>query len=374
MQNLFDEIKVPQEELDHMVNEKLDTIRKEAHRKKKRHILYGFASAAACMAALVILSVSNPVLAAQLPLIGHLFEKVEDKQPYYRNMETNTVQTIPETEETENNVNGIKISLSEIYCNTEALYMTVIIESEDAFPEYVRNNTLVQSSQIPDLFMLDAAEIFDFTDQPLIFPLQVNGEYIDDHTFVGSTRVDFRVGYGSSDENGNDIEFVFPDTIPESFHWNMDVKKIYTYSQASTSDSQETYTLDGPWTFEADVTAKQTEKIIKEVNDYGPNGMGITTAEKGEYEILLNYGYDESKAEVDVESIQSVVLDADGKYMLDKAGMLPIGDFNVSKLHVYYFPIASEEEWMSIQEKLAVGEPADFIKEIAIHHTEIDFE
>ena len=28
---------------------------------------------------------------------------------------------------------------------------------------------------------------------------------------------------------------------------------------------------------------------------------------------------------------------------------------------------------MEVQEKLTVGEPADFIKEIAAHHTEIDF-
>lgn len=374
MQNLFDEIKVPQEELDHIVNEKLDIIRKKARKKRKRTLLYSLASAAACIVLLVILSVSNPVLAAQIPLIGHLFEKVEDKQPYYRNMEDNTVQTMPETGDTENNVNGIKISLSEIYCNTEALYMTVMIESEDTFPEYILNNMLVRSAQIPDLFMLDAAGVFDFTDQRLIFPLQVNGEYMDEHTFVGSTRIDFTLGYSSSDENGNDIDFVFPDTIPESFHLNMDIKKIYTFYETSASDSWETYTLDGPWSFEADVTVKQTEKIIKEVNDYAPNGVGITTAEKGEYEILLNYGYDETMTEYDVDSLQSVILDADGKYMTDRAGMLPIGDFNASKIHIYYLPADSDEEWMSIQEKLAAGEPADFIKELAIHHTEIDFE
>ena len=44
---------------------------------------------------------------------------------------------MPEAEEAENVVDGIKISLSEIYCNTEALYMTVVIESEEAFPDYL---------------------------------------------------------------------------------------------------------------------------------------------------------------------------------------------------------------------------------------------
>lgn len=370
MQNLFEEIKVPQKELENMVNEKLDIIRKDSRRKKRTKILCSFTAAAACMAALAMFSVSNPVLAAQLPLIGHLFGQVEDKQSYYRNMDETQVQTLPETPESENVVDGIKVSLSEIYCNTEALYMTVMVESEEGFPDYLLNNPIMQSL---DFIMLDAVENFDFKDQPLDFPLQVNGEYVDNHTFVGSTRVDFTFGYGGLNENGEDTDFEFPETIPESFHWNMDVKKIYTYYGSSPSDSGETYTLNGPWSFDADVAAKQTERIVKEVNDYAPNGMGITTAEKREYEILLNYSYDESKAEHDVESIQSVVLDADGKYMLDKAGMLPIGDFNVSKIDVYYFPAASDEDWSAIQEKLTVGEPADFIKEIAVHHTEIVF-
>ena len=369
MQNLFEEIKVPQEELENMVNEKLDMIRKDSRKMKRTKFFCGFTAAAACITALAVFSVSNPVLAAQLPLIGHLFSQVEDKQPYYRDIDEKTVQTMPETVENANAVDGLKISLSEIYCNTEALYLSVIIESEDAFPDYLLDNQLMHDM---DFFLLDAVENFDFVDQPLVFPLQVNGEYMDDHTFVGSTRVDFTFGYGGLDENGEETDFVFPGTIPESFRWNMDVKKIYTY-YGNSSDSQETFTKNGPWSFDADVTAKQTERIVREVNDYAPNGLGITTAEKREFEILLNYGYDESYAEYEADSIQSVILDADGKYMLDKAGMLPIGDFNVSKIDVYYFPIASEEDWMAIQEKLTVGEPADFIKEIAVHHTEIVF-
>ena len=204
MQNLFEEIKVPQTELENIVNEKLDMIRKDSRKKKRTKILCGFTAAAACMAGLIVFSVSNPVLAAQLPLIGHLFRQVEDQQSYYRDIDETQVQKMPEAEDDENVVDGIKISLSEIYCNTEALYMTVVIESEEAFPDYLLNNTLVQTSQTPDLFMLDTAE---------------------------------------------------------TFHWNMDVQKIYTWYGSSASDSWETYTLDGPWSFEADVTAKQTEKI-----------------------------------------------------------------------------------------------------------------
>ena len=137
MQNLFEAIKVPQEELENIVNEKLDMIRNQSRKKKRTRVLCSFTAAAACIAGLVVFSVSNPVLAAQLPLIGHLFSQVEDKQPYYRDMDETKVQTIPLTEESENVVDGMKISLSEIYCNTEAMYMTVLLESKEGFPDYL---------------------------------------------------------------------------------------------------------------------------------------------------------------------------------------------------------------------------------------------
>ena len=76
MQNLFEAIKVPQEELENIVNEKLDMIRNHSRKKKRTRILCSFTAAAACIAGLVIFSVSNPVLAAQLPLIGHLFSQL----------------------------------------------------------------------------------------------------------------------------------------------------------------------------------------------------------------------------------------------------------------------------------------------------------
>lgn len=381
MQNLFDEIKVPQEELENIVNEKLGIIQTQSRKKKRYHILYGCSAAAACIAMLIVFSVSNPVLASQIPLIGHLFGKVEEKQPYYRNIETKPVQVIPETKEEENNVDGMKISLSEIYCNTEAMYMTVLIESEEAFPDYLLHDyyysEVLHDENYVASITLNGEQHFDFIEEPFLADMQLMGEYLDEHTFAGTARIDFRVIYGGGNIDGDTPDFQFPDTIPDSFHWSMKVDKIYDYY--STADSYENgdsplYTREGPWSFEADVSAKQTDKIVKDVYDYGPNGMGITTAEKGEFEIILNSGYDESRAEYEVESIASVVLDADGKYMLNKAGMLPIGDFNVSKIDVYYFPVGSEEEHMAIQEKLTVGEPADFIKEIAIHHTEISFE
>ena len=47
MQNLFEEIKVPQTELENIVNEKLDMIRKDSRKKKRAKILCGFTAAAA---------------------------------------------------------------------------------------------------------------------------------------------------------------------------------------------------------------------------------------------------------------------------------------------------------------------------------------
>lgn len=77
----FDEIPVSTK-LDETVKAALDQIKKEKRRKSGRKFLVGCTSVAAAFAAAVIFCVSNPALAAKLPLVGSLFAGLEDDFPY----------------------------------------------------------------------------------------------------------------------------------------------------------------------------------------------------------------------------------------------------------------------------------------------------
>ena len=82
MQITFNNIEVPEEELKAVVEKNMEQIQKQCRRKKVRRILTGCSAAVILAAAGIGFCAMNPVLAEQIPLIGHLFERVEDKQIY----------------------------------------------------------------------------------------------------------------------------------------------------------------------------------------------------------------------------------------------------------------------------------------------------
>lgn len=358
MQITFNNIGVPEEELNAVVEKNMDQIHRQCHRKRVRKILTGCSAAVILAAAGIGLCAMNPVLAEQIPLIGHLFERVEDKQIYSGNL-SKDAEPVHEGNVSESG--GIKMTLSEIYCNTEALNISVLIESEAPFPEMKHDGDQTTGDKTISYQYLETEQNFDFMPESQQEVIQVNGEYLDDHTFAGAFRIDFNLGDLSQVE------------IPDTFHLDLSVSMLHILSN---SPEKEPCNLSGdtPWEFSVDVSKDSSQTVTKEVNQYAPNGMGIGTVTKTPYEITLNGGYSEEKKTSD-EPLQMVILDADGKYMPDKGGfMVPINDHNVSKITVYYYPAASEEEFMAIQERYRDDDFEEFIKDKSTFQIQIDFE
>ena len=141
-----------------MTDEKLDQILKQAlapeisdreiriHKRRKGKMKkFGKIGkyAAAVVAAVVIgtcgLGYLNPVLAAKIPLIGKIFEKVEDDAAYSGDYADK--KTVLTNEDSVGNLDtsdytvsdkGITLTASETYCDGYSIFLTVNIESEDA--------------------------------------------------------------------------------------------------------------------------------------------------------------------------------------------------------------------------------------------------
>lgn len=81
----------------------------------------------------------NPVLAAKIPLIGRIFEKVEDDVTYSGDY-TDKVSVLTnedsagnlDTSEYSVSDRGITMTVSEVYCDGYSIFLTVNIEAEDA--------------------------------------------------------------------------------------------------------------------------------------------------------------------------------------------------------------------------------------------------
>ena len=211
-----------------MTDEKLDQILKQAlapeindreirvrGRRKGKMRKYGKIGkvAAAAVAAAVIgiggLGYFNPVLAAKIPLIGKIFEKVEDEIIY--SGDYSDKGTILTNEDHAGNLDtsdysvseqGITLTASEVYCDGYSIFLTVNIESEDAefthIPEHytsmnVADNRTAAGFYIGGTWSVDG-------NSPEMLKNMFEGQAIDDHTFVGMVKMDLAEKVSGSGE------------------------------------------------------------------------------------------------------------------------------------------------------------------------------
>ncbi len=141
-----------------MTDEKLDQILKQAlapeindreirvcrRRKGKMRKSGKIGTGVAAAVAVAVIGIGglgyfNPVLAAKIPLIGKIFEKVEDDVTYSGDYtDKGTVLTNEDyagnldTPDYSISDQGITLTASEVYCDGYSIFLTVNIESEEA--------------------------------------------------------------------------------------------------------------------------------------------------------------------------------------------------------------------------------------------------
>ncbi len=369
MQIKFDDIIVPTEKLDQVVAQNLyDIKRKYKKRKQWNYLIRGMAAAAIALAITGVFA-ANPALAAKLPLIGHIFEKVQDDQMYPGKFdevaEPVSVGNVSESE-------GITMTLSEIYSDSRSMYVSAMIESEEPFPDQVKESNIVEGDEIGYHMYLSIEQEFDFMTPPETYEafewpgeeyewtsLDLKGEYVDEHTFVGAMRI----SYNEYPVAGYDV--------PDTFRWKLKVNGMENmyYSKAGT------------WEFETDVSVDRTGVKVIDVNQSAPNGEVIQSVTMTPYEVAIDYSYDESKVKPEYEKydlLQSVMLDADGKLIVDKVGVFSPERYHLSEITIYYFEAPSDEVYTEIQEKLydetLKDQLRNYLEEISVHKIVISLE
>lgn len=202
----------------------------ESHRKKsggtaKSHKKFktvykaalGMTAAAAVFSAVCI---TNPAFAENIPLVGNVFEQIgnsigfsgdfskyatplEDdntadnetqngaEQKTFSNSDNAQTTAVEDGETTDSKwsqtYNGTTLTVSEVYCNDTALYISLVISMEDKIP-----NTLLTEDGTPYI-CLDNGSVWmncDFNEGDMLINAPLDGQLIDDHTFAGVLRID----------------------------------------------------------------------------------------------------------------------------------------------------------------------------------------
>lgn len=200
-----------------MTDEKLDQILKQAlapeisdgeiqiHRRRKdkmKQIGRIGKVAAAVIAVAVIgtlgLGYFNPVLAAKIPLIGKIFEKVEDNITYsgdYTDQGIVLTNEDPEgnldTSEYSASDKGITLTASEVYCDGYSIFLTVNIGAEGAdfthIPEHYTGANIAENRTAAGFYIDGTWSVGGGSPEWLENTLE--GEVIDSHTFAGMLKV-----------------------------------------------------------------------------------------------------------------------------------------------------------------------------------------
>lgn len=141
----------------------------------------------------------NPVLAAKIPVIGKIFEKVEDRVTYsgdYADKGTVLTNEDPagnlDTSDYSVSDKGITLTASEIYCDGYSVFLAVNIEAEDAdfthIPEHYTGVNVADNRTAAGFYIGGTWSV----DRNLSEQLKntFEGEIIDSHTFAGMLKVE----------------------------------------------------------------------------------------------------------------------------------------------------------------------------------------
>lgn len=338
----------------HIIRTDSKNRQKGCRRRGLQALVTGMSAVAAAMVLSVTVCVANPSLAAKLPFIGRIFQTVGEDSGYAGDFEENAVQLVSPDEVQEDGTtqspyvqtdNGITFTISECNYESMAMYLAVVIESENGFSEDMRNFARYGSyektdesemSQTYSSLYMNSTSTADFSASGkgiykgdpaagTVSPYYLTGKFIDEHTFAGIIRVDL-MNMGIVSENGDWLEIDNTD-LPDVFGYTLQITEIFADFEGEH--------LSGKWEFALDVKLNHEHTVRKEINRSNEDGVGIGTVTKTAYEVYADLVIPEGKSRGDYVV---AICDAQGKPLESQAEFSEIYSVynrDVSKLYVY---------------------------------------
>lgn len=324
----------------------------------KRRI--AFISSIAAILALVIFSglcISHPAFAKDVPLVGDIFADIGYKLGFGGSYESYAKPISSDenggSQALSSSVNGTTVTLQDIYCDDKSMYISVAVESRDAFPV----DQIIEIDSLKRLEVYDSKVNYSFaTDssyQYYCFDF-IEGEFKDEHTFVGYIKTDLEsilryvpddIAESNDQLYDSDVEWKYYE-LPDTFTVDVTINKIVTSidnpEAANLSSDEidsltypneyENWWIDGPWNFTFDVNVDRTSSTSKTIALTGLNeGFDELTATLTPFELVLSYDYDAAMDYI------VVATDANGVYMegVNDMDTIPVQGFDTSSVTIY---------------------------------------
>lgn len=405
----FDAIVIP-DCLTQRVQQGIQQGEKVYAKNRRRRVIFRLTATAAALVFCVGVLASQPALAARIPVIRDIFKLLQDDYSYQGDLDAvarkfqepvinvsgnEKKETAGDSEYTKT-VDGVTVTVSEAYCSTEAIYLSLMITGEDAFPD-----TMLDTEGQPILCFRAAAE-FSFRPNGDDFVSgSLEGRFLDAHTYAGIYRIDIQDIVGNDDAlrekyrnvDAFDMDFCIEKIIgdkadPEKLdyqgkteedlekmsdeEWKAFMNEITPPDWYDVPNHYQNWWLDGPFAFRLHIESDRESEQIVTIDEMNDTGAGLYQVVKTKFEITVQEKCSKERTE---KGVFPVVLDAQGK-MLSYGSSQYCNTFatdgmDVSKVYVY---ICDYEEYMD--EIKRYRNDADYqaiLEERALYGKEINF-
>ncbi|SFB26009.1 DUF4179 domain-containing protein [Clostridium frigidicarnis] len=247
--NEFSNIQIPLN-IDDSIDKGIERALREIKRKKHKKMKIIIGTIVACLVMILTFGIVNPALASSIPFIGSAFEAIEKNIIFpgdYSQYATSVNETVSDKD--------VKITLSDILCDGEGLYVTYIVESEKPFKYTSWGDSPLTMNQ---LLTKEAYNKVSFSDKELDNTgfAGLEGGFIDDKTFIGMERY-----YLNS----------LKTDIPDEFDFQVKLKSIGT---GALKEGEKDQNFKGTWAFKVPVKVDKT--ISKNIDlNYEYNGFSL---------------------------------------------------------------------------------------------------
>lgn len=366
-------------------------------RNRRKKIMIRVATAAAALFVCMGIFASQPALASKIPVIRNIFKFLQKDYSYQGDLdavaqkfegsgkaesgnhaedgrgtengglEDGTGETGTADSAYTRTVNGVTVSVSEAYCSVEAIYLSLLITSEDVFPA-----TMMDMDRKPVIYLRGTADYSFMPSRGGEAQGYANGgtgsmegKFIDEHTYAGIYRID------ALDIFGNDVELRESYRTLEAFDMDYTIEQIVgdlaepeplDYRGKTQADLEamtdeewrafmdeitppdrnqfpnkyENWWFDGPFTFKLHIEMDNDSTQVVTVDEINDTGAGLYQVVKTKFEITVEEKCNEERTE---KGVFVVALDADGQLLPNGsssfADTYAINGRDVSKVYVY---------------------------------------
>lgn len=372
-------------------------------RNRRKKILIRVATAAAALFVCMGVFASQPVLASKIPVIRNIFRLLQGNYSYQGDLdsvaqkfkeqegrdvgqsEANDELTgeneglstddssvmrendnyLPDSDYTKT-INGVTVSISEAYCSVEAIYLSLMITSEEPFPDTMMNTgeqpIIYLKGTIDYSFMPDGGEAAGYANGG---SGSLEGVFLDEYTYAGIYRIDILDIAGNDNAlkedyralDAFDMEYTIDQIIgdkaePEPLdyrgktkedleamsdeEWSAFMHEITPPDRNQFPNKYENWWFDGPFTFHLHIEADNESAQVVTVDEMNETGAGLYQVVKTKFEITVEEKCSEERA---ASGVFMVVLDADGELLPNGsssfADTYAINGRDVSRVYVY---------------------------------------